>query len=204
MSLADIPTPQKTDYFITQTLKPAYYKLCARRQLIETINPMKHILKRYSDNFIIVVELTKACNIHYHGTITMRKDDALTNLCIIDDLKIIGNSKIEKIKHPEDIVKYLSKDLQITENLINKKKNHATHNKKLKIIYNHTSGALKRNIGPGTLCERIAPGPMLRDGPTPRTLDRSYVDFTINRRQTLDMGFEEEYEAIASQIAILE
>lgn len=113
--------PPAGSYFMTQTLKPAYYALCARRQLKETKSHFKHILKRYSDNFYYTVELTKSANIHYHAWLLMRDDSTLSRLCILDDLKILGNCRLEAIKAgtEQNIYNYLNKDLELTDKALN-------------------------------------------------------------------------------------
>ena len=146
--LARIQTPPPGAYFLTQTLKPAYYKLNARRQIKETKSHLKRMLNRYSDLWEFTIELTKSANIHYHSWLILRADNELNKLCLLDDLKILGNSRLEVIKRHEDVRNYLMKDLDTTDKLLNYTRLGKSKNPIIKIIYN-SDGKKGTGGGPG-------------------------------------------------------
>jgi len=115
--------PPRGAYFITQTLKPAYYGISARRQIAETRNIFKKIMIRYVLKYYFVIEITNAGNVHYHGWFTIPDGEGLIKLCMIDDLKILGNTKIDIIRDTEIDIKrveqYLLKDLEETYKILN-------------------------------------------------------------------------------------
>ena len=136
-NLVDINTPPSGAYFLTQTLKPAFYKLNARRQILETRTIFKNLLKRYSDDWQFTIELTKSANVHYHAWIVLREDSTISRMCLIDDLKLLGNAKLDTIKKgTEDNIRiYLIKDLTITDQILNYTKKGSSRNQKVKIVY---------------------------------------------------------------------
>jgi len=74
--------------FITITLKPEYYQRRARVQWSLLAKATDKLLMRYTDKYMIVPELTKAGNIHFHGFVkwTSRIDYPMDRL--IDDIKV--------------------------------------------------------------------------------------------------------------------
>lgn len=53
-------------YSLTLTLKPELYKLPVRRQVRATFELIKELLEIYCSRFVLVAELTRAVNVHFH------------------------------------------------------------------------------------------------------------------------------------------
>lgn len=113
-------------HFVTFTLHPNMYGHIARQQLRKTIQKLEKELRRVCKHYVIVAELTKQCNIHYHGLIQFdineffEADDL--RLMLLDNLKIVkefGRCDIDPIKDMTKVFDYCKKDIKKTENILN-------------------------------------------------------------------------------------
>lgn len=114
-------------HFFTVTLKPNLYELTARQQIKKTFKKLSEVLKPLAMKYLLVAELTKQCNIHYHGiiqwdTTTMDKDTM--SMIFLDNLKPLvnyGRSESQLIEDTEHVYKYIVKDIIKTGNVVNPK-----------------------------------------------------------------------------------
>lgn len=112
-------------YFITQTLKPKFYKFNINLQRELTQNTIGQLLKEFSKEFILTCELTKQGNVHYHAIVVFKNSVSLIRF--IEQTKkknYIGMSRVTPapILHDEGMVRskeYLIKDVDKTIKFIN-------------------------------------------------------------------------------------
>lgn len=107
-------------YFVTQTLKPTYYKMKIDTQHTQTYCKLGHAFKEWCTDFIYLPEITKQGNIHYHAIVTFKNE--ISMLRFIEQtkskqwlgfMKITSNSiedKVNMIRSKE----YLIKDVETT------------------------------------------------------------------------------------------
>lgn len=109
---------------LTQTLAPRFYKHKAYLQFEKTNSPICTLLKKHSTSFIMVAELTKKVNIHYHIVISFL-DENHKNV-VLDDLRSYGFTDCRLLQTESDADRwydYQMKDRQATANfLISSKK----------------------------------------------------------------------------------
>lgn len=109
-------------YAFTVTLKPELFKKFAEIQYDLTSGPLKEHLYTITPKFTVVAELTKNCNIHYHGVIyflTDRCKDAIK--CFKDKFrnhKLFGFVDIKVIDDMEGWYEYISKELEHTNTIL--------------------------------------------------------------------------------------
>lgn len=113
--------------FITATLKPQLYRRTIRKQFLLTVQGLKMTADIYMSYYIIVPELTKANNIHYHIIAKFRDDMPFAEIKFQDCMKLSKNIGIVHINDADIIdkvrtVEYLFKDYNKTKSLINLKK----------------------------------------------------------------------------------
>lgn len=119
-----MPVSENT-YFITVTLKPKVYKFLTATQFDITRLHLIEQLHKHTDKFIIVPEVTKLGNVHYHGIIHSSRGI----VSFINAIKKQGKNNIGFMKvtpNPLDskenldrAYEYVTKDLNITGNYIN-------------------------------------------------------------------------------------
>lgn len=114
------------DHFVTFTLKPIIYDLNCRTQIRKTIPHILKTLNNVSNKWIIVAELTKANNIHYHAMVKY-KDEEISEFQLVDQLKdnkYIGTSFITERYQGVDgtgNIQYMIKHILITQKKLNPK-----------------------------------------------------------------------------------
>lgn len=110
------------DHFGTVTLKPSLYELPIAEQIKKTLCHLFTILKQFSTNFLLTLELTKQNNLHYHF-ICKCKDKELDPFYFIDALRsfnwkhkreVFGFSEYEAMKSWEKSALYITKDIKKT------------------------------------------------------------------------------------------
>ena len=110
------------DHFGTVTLKPSLYELPIAEQIKKTLCPLFTILKQFSTNFLLTLELTKTNNLHYHF-ICKCKDKELDPFMFVDALRtynwkhkreVFGFSEYEAMKSWENSAIYITKDIKKT------------------------------------------------------------------------------------------
>lgn len=113
--------PQIGSDFLTVTLNPQWYSRKAADQFKQSKDTLKHILKKFSDNFCMIAELTKQGNVHYHGWIVYRNKHDTTKQHLLDTLKVLGLSHIKEdtIKNTERVLEYMTKQVKFTNEFIN-------------------------------------------------------------------------------------
>lgn len=115
-------TPPVGSPFLTVTLNPQWYSRKAADQFKQTKDMLKNILKKFSDEFIMVAELTKQGNVHYHGWIKYRNSHDMIDIHLLDTLKVIGLSHMKKIDNVEGSQKktleYMFKNWNATRQFI--------------------------------------------------------------------------------------
>lgn len=115
--------------FVCLTLKPELYKLSSRTQYRKSIKNVIGIMSNLTTKFIAIHELTEQNNIHYHLAVEP-KDPELFQYILLDNLKSNKHSlghvmTIDKPKAYENyhnLLKYMFKDIQRTNKIINDKK----------------------------------------------------------------------------------
>jgi len=114
-------------WFITITIRPELYKLKAKSQYKKTIEHVKHILNMATNKYVLVVELTKNNNIHYHAIAEFKENNTKVMASIIVDVikghSYLGMTKVNDTQ-VQDInmgrtIDYLFKDYNDTFTLIN-------------------------------------------------------------------------------------
>lgn len=117
------------DHFGTVTLKPELYELPISEQIKKTLQPLFTILKQFSTNFLLTLELTKTNNLHYHF-ICKTKDSELDPFMFCDALRtynwkhkrnIFGFAEYELMKSWEKSALYITKDIKKTTAKIGQK-----------------------------------------------------------------------------------
>lgn len=114
------------DFLLTITLSPDMYNMKVRQQYIKTIDIVIQVLKQYTDKYVIVPELTKKNNIHYHIVFKARASSQFVSESITDTIKglpKLGNTYINPcivtIQERDRVNNYLLKDYVKTFYLIN-------------------------------------------------------------------------------------
>lgn len=110
-------------YSLTLTLKPYLYKETAINQLLQSQDSIITVLKNPSLNCdgLVVAELTKQFNIHYHGYIyfnTKLKYPQEHLAHLIKQLKPIGRFEIEPVSNQLIWEKYCIKELYKTADIL--------------------------------------------------------------------------------------
>lgn len=131
-----LPTEQtpSTKFAITITLDPSMYGHDIETQYDMTIKPINEKLREICSEFELRPETTKDANLHYHGTLTMKKEIikkykyADTIIVKIKDKfrtlrykkKIIGFIVVKKIDNLEKWSNYIVKESPVIEDLLGK------------------------------------------------------------------------------------
>lgn len=120
--------PVGLEYFITITLPPRYY----RKKAIKQLPIMKAALTEYCDNFFDSLhgcfELSKKCNIHFHGIGVFRHQ--ATESRDICKMKFIDTAKtysMVDVQLPKDVAKvtdYIKKDVNVTSIILSLPERH--------------------------------------------------------------------------------
>nr|UOF81549.1 rep protein [Cressdnaviricota sp.] len=113
-------------YFITQTLKPDYYKFKMKNQLFKTYPLIWTILKKHCKTITLIPELTGNANIHYHGLIFftdsfLRKYEGKLDTMkkfIKNKFRTIGFTDISKVKNYNAVLDYILKNIKETAKLL--------------------------------------------------------------------------------------
>lgn len=148
--------------FITITLNPSWYSRKACDQFKQSKDMVKQILKKFSNEFFLIAELTKAGNVHYHGWIRYINNHDTVRLHIQDTLKVIGLSHLKNINGtPEKILEYMTKQLTATQQFIH---NPIVKYKKKRVKYENQSGVSGASGGNSAseTAELNAPRPLPR------------------------------------------
>jgi len=115
-------TPPVGSPFLTVTLNPTWYSRKAADQFKQSKDMLKNILKKFSDEFLMIAELTKQGNVHYHGWIKYRTDHETIDIHLLDTLKVLGLSHMKKIDKIEGSQKktleYMFKNWDATRQFI--------------------------------------------------------------------------------------
>lgn len=111
------PDAQIQWYAITQTLKPAAYKVKARTQLEKSLPVLVKLLKQVCTRFEIIAELTEQCNIHYHGKCKFISEDH--KYAYSDAARTIGHFLVKPIDNHIKWDEYMKKDLTKTLRIMN-------------------------------------------------------------------------------------
>lgn len=112
-------------YFITQTLKPKFYKFNCNLQRELTCSHLCNLLYEHTSDFILTTELTTMGNIHYHYIALFKTPTHFIRF--IEKCKAkshIGMSRVtpNPITESENMIRskeYLIKDLEETAKFIN-------------------------------------------------------------------------------------
>lgn len=106
--------------FLTITLNPTWYSRKAVDQFKQSKEMVKQILKKFSDNFCMIAELTKQGNVHYHGWIVYNNLHETTRVHVLDCLKVLGLAHIKEdtIKNIERVYEYMTKQVKYTNEFI--------------------------------------------------------------------------------------
>lgn len=112
-------------YFVTQTLKPKFFKFNINLQRELTQNGYCTLLKEFSKEFILTCELTKQGNIHYHAIVVFKSEIAYIRYIEATKKKnYIGMSRVTPapLLNEESMIRskeYLIKDVEKTIKFIN-------------------------------------------------------------------------------------
>jgi len=116
---------KKGDLFMTITLKPDMYKMRARRQYNRTIQSVKDILNVFCERYILIPELTEACNVHYHAIVSFKPQELVQFakdkfIDVIRIHRVLGNTKINKMPviDVKRTVDYMLKEYNKTKAII--------------------------------------------------------------------------------------
>jgi len=113
------------DHFLTITLEPTMLRLQCREQYKKTFGKLAKLLQNYCDKYLIVIELTKDCNVHYHLLMTFHNnEEGITQMLFLNDYKRIqelGFKKLEKVSNLQNVFNYLIKEIPKTYKVINPK-----------------------------------------------------------------------------------
>ena len=155
----------------------------------------REIMKRvsgYTKNMIIVAELTKNGNIHFHGLMEFKND--LSKDLLIDDLKgnrYIGHTLIQNANnenHYEKFKEYLLKDYIKTLTIVNKNTKHIDD-----VIDIFTAYSLKVKIVSDETMRRVRnpAWTLMEEGDSPDDID--VLDFGPASRQSDYINIIKEY-----------
>lgn len=112
-------------YAYTITLRSQLYKLNPEDQYDKTYLHIASLLKGLICTVDLVAELTRSCNIHYHGIIQFNNINSKQNLQlmfrnIFRSDKYVGFVDIKQITDEEGWLNYIIKDIPSTRNSINR------------------------------------------------------------------------------------
>lgn len=113
-------------YSLTVTLKPLQYKEFAEKQYDNTCMYLINKLTMLNCQYTLVAEMTKACNIHYHGTIEFLKchKNQHHRKYLIDHFrndKMIGYVCMKQITDEPGWIEYIKKDIVGTTEVLNRR-----------------------------------------------------------------------------------
>lgn len=127
--------------FITITLNPKHNDIDCRHQFIKTFTKLQDFLKNHCLKYLLVAELTKEANIHYHGVLKLKplmfEGEDLSELHLYNEYKsnaimrnTFGFMKLDNyIASFAKAYEYLTKDLTKTYGMINNTRtNKSNHN----------------------------------------------------------------------------
>lgn len=111
---------------VTFTLKPELYKKRARTQFLMTNEKIIEVLKHVSKTIIMIPELTKQTNIHYHALIQFAnrsRIDELIDICKMSKISkyitpYVNNNYIKSIETFTRTYNYIMKEYKRTSSLI--------------------------------------------------------------------------------------
>lgn len=113
-------------HFLTVTLKPELYSNQIRQQYRKTYNVLTKFLQSHCDKYLLVTELTKECNVHYHIILKLSalvyEGTDLSDMNFLNDFKTLkpfGFKKLEVIQSIDNVYNYLVKDIKKTHGVIN-------------------------------------------------------------------------------------
>lgn len=128
--------PDGTDltgyHFVTISLQPSLYKHKARQQLKKTQLHIMRILSGLSNDFYLVAELTKQCNIHYHACVMWKPSTDFSQddykylyYDIMKNSALFGITKVNELviarEHSQRTQDYMAKDIKRTNLIVNGK-----------------------------------------------------------------------------------
>lgn len=107
-------------YAFTVTLKSKFYKLTPAEQYDMSYNRLYHLLQVISmpGCLTMVAELTKSCNIHYHGVIIMflhKKSCRIRFHNLFRREEYFGFVNLTQITDEKNWIEYISKDFVKTK-----------------------------------------------------------------------------------------
>lgn len=116
---------------VTITLHPDMYAQRAISQYKKSIKVLAKLLEAYTDRFLVVAELTRNGNVHYHVVLTWRASNDLAREMFNDDMKslhkMFGNilyneHVIENEKERLRVWNYITKEIVKTKAIFNKRR----------------------------------------------------------------------------------
>lgn len=110
-------------YFFTVTLKPYMFQKDATEQYDETAPKLVNILEKLRASGLVVAELTKSFNIHYHGYIDIKTRNKYPMKLFVDCCRIykcLGMVNISQVKDEMLVKAYIKKAMDITCDMINR------------------------------------------------------------------------------------
>lgn len=117
--------PGGNTYFITQTLKPKFYKYSTETQRNLTYHQFGAMLKEFTDDFICCCEITEQANIHYHGIVVFKNEInklKMINKCkskqSIGFMKITPKAIVDEIPSMMRAKEYIIKDVDKTSKFV--------------------------------------------------------------------------------------
>lgn len=111
----------EVSYFMTQTLRPTLYKLKVSQQHEKIFKEIKYAVRRYSKYAMVVPELTKKCNMHYH--MIVKFEDDLFKIQFVDHMRKIGFYDLQILKNEQKCMNYMMKDVHNTREILSSAEN---------------------------------------------------------------------------------
>lgn len=108
-----------SNFSFTVTLKPCMYRYEPEEQYDLVKNHLYITLKQLSNNFTLVTELTQNMNIHFHGIIELYHKKKWYSVFRKSDK--FGFTSCREISDMEGWKKYISKDLQLTLDMLERR-----------------------------------------------------------------------------------
>lgn len=109
------------DYFITFTLKPHQYLNSVELQLEKAERELEYLYEALDAEGIVVFELTKNMNVHYHSILNFRSSENIIKrlkFYILDFFrksKVIGFIDVQAVINYDKVLKYLFYDYEETK-----------------------------------------------------------------------------------------
>lgn len=113
-------------HFFTITLKPELYSNQIRQQHRKTYKCLTTFMQSHCDKYLLVAELTKDCNLHYHAVLKLSalvyEGTDLSDMNFLNNLKTLkpfGFKKLEIVRNLNESFNYITKELKKTHGTLN-------------------------------------------------------------------------------------